>query len=272
MAAKKPSGKLKKVSEEKIKIVQELARKLKNANTILLVSTKGLPSSQFQKIKKNLRGKAEIIVAKKSLVDRSIEGTEKGALQNLKKLIGENIALVISNVEAFELSAWFADNQSPAKAKTGDIAPEDITIEAGPTELLPGPAISELSSVGLKVAVENGKLAIKQGKTLSKKGETINEKTSNVLSKLNILPIKVGFMPVAAYDSKTEKIYESIRINKQEALEELRLSLSKALGLAINIGYTAKETISYFIAKASMEEKAIEKLIEKTQEENKNGN
>src|SRR3989344_5101700 len=191
------------VPESKKQLVAEIVEKIKKNKTLFIASTKGLPSSQFQQIKKNLRGKAEVKVVKKSIVLRAIAQTEKGSLQGIKEKIGSDVALFFSNEDPFVLSSLLADNQGPTKARPGDIAPEDIVIEPGPTDLMPGPAISELSSVGLKVSVENGKLAIKQGKIVAKKGEIIKENVSNVLSKLNIMPMKVGFIPVAAYDSES---------------------------------------------------------------------
>ena len=250
--------------EEKKKLVTELSRKMKSSKTVLIVSTKNLPSSQFHAIKKNLRGKVEIRVAKKSIVLRAIASTEKGAIQNLKHHISADIALFFSDIDTFELSGLLADNQSPTKAKSGEIAPEDISIEPGPTDLIPGPAISELSSVGLKVAVEGGKLAIKQGARVAKKGEAIKDNVAAVLSKLNILPMKVGFIPVAAYDSISDKVYADIKIDKKKTLEELKISIAKALGFAAKIGYLCKETLTYLLAKANTEEKAIENLISKS--------
>jgi ribosomal protein L10 len=247
--------------EGKKKLVDELAMKIKKSNTVLIASTKSLPSSQFHQIKKNLRGKAEIMVAKKSVVLRAIGKVEKGALQNLKEIIGADIALFFSDLDAFELSSLLSDNQSPSKAKPGDIALEDIHIDEGPTELVPGPAISELGAVGLKVAVEGGKLAIKEGVTVVKAGEEINSKVASVLGKLNILPMKVGFLPVAAYDSFADTLYKDIRIDKEAILDSLREAIGKGFGFAVNIEYVSGETVKYFIAKASLEEKALEKFF-----------
>jgi len=251
----------KEIPEYKKKLVERIAEKIKNSKTILIASMKGLPASQFQKISKSLRGKAEVVVAKKSAIERAISKVEKGALQNLKKHLGADIALMFSDIDAFELSGILSESQSPAKAKAGDIAPEDVKVEPGPTELMPGPAISELGAVGLKVAVENGKLSIKQGAVIVKKGETIDEKVASVMTKLNILPMKVGFIPLVAYDSNEEKIYVGIKIDKEEALQELRTAISKSLGFAINVNYICDKTISYFIAKAGMEEKALSEKI-----------
>lgn len=252
------------IPEYKKELVTKLAEKLKKAHTVLVASVKGLPASQFQKIKKSFRGKAEVIVAKRTLVGRAIDKAGKGALENLKEKIGADVVLFLSEIDAFELSGMLSEKQSPTKAKKGDIAPEDITIEAGPTDLLPGPAISELGAVGLKVVVENGKLSIKQGKTVTKAGEEINAKVADVLSKLNITPMKVGFIPVAAYDSGADKTYFDVRIDKKGTLESLREAISKSLGLSIGVGYVVKENIGMFIGRAGREEKAIEGLIGKT--------
>jgi len=251
------------VPEYKKEIVKELVEKIKSHETLLLVSTKGLPSSQYQKIKKGLRGKADVLIAKKSLITRAIDMIEKGALQNLKKEIGANVALFFSNIDAFELSGLLSENQSSAKAKAGDIAPEDIKVEPGLTELIPGPAISELSNVGLKVAVENGKLAIKQGATIVKEGEEINENVAGVMAKLNIEPMKVGFIPLAAYDAKEDKVYVGIKIDKEAALEELREAIGKGFGFAVGVNYTTTETVNFFISKAGLEAKALESLSPK---------
>ena len=262
MAKVKQEKREKPVPEQKIKLVDEIAKKITSSNTIFIASIKGLPASQFQKIKKKMSGKAEVVMAKKSILFRAIDKTGKEKLQELKEIITADTCLMFSKLDAFALASELIDNQSPAKAKIGDIAPEDIHIEAGPTDLIPGPAISELGSVGLKVAVENGKLSIKESRVVVKAGETINAKVAGVLGKLNISPMRVGFIPVGAYDAEDDTIYRNIKIDKAGALDELRTSIGKALGFAVNIGYTVKETISYFISKAAMEEKALEKIYE----------
>lgn len=250
------------VPEEKKQIVAELEEKIKGSKTVLVASISGLPASQFQKIKKKLRDKAEIFVIKKTLLMRAIDNVKKGALNNLKDKIGADVAIFFSDIDSFELSGILTENQGPARAKGGDIAPEDIEVEPGPTELMPGPAISELGAVGLKVAVENGKLAIKQKATLAKEGEEINEKLASVLGKLGIEPMRVGFIPVAAYDSVSDMTYNDIKIDKEGTLIALREAIAKSLNFSVNVGYVNDKTIGYFIAKAGLEGAALEKLTE----------
>lgn len=248
---------VKPVPEEKKKQVSKICEMIKAHPTVLVASTKGLPASQFQKIKKSLRGKAEVVMAKKSILHRAVSASEIGQLQNLKEQIGADIVLMLSDSDPFELSGLLIDSQTPTKAKAGDIALEDIHVEPGPTDLIPGPAISELGSVGLKVSVEEGKLAIKQGATIVHEGEVISEKVAGVMAKLGIMPMKVGFIPVAAYDAKSDKVYVGIKIDKEGALAELRNAIGKAFGFAVNVGYYTSQTVKYFIAKAGLQEKAL---------------
>ena len=253
------------VPEYKIKIVSELADKMKKSRTILIASTRGLPSSQFHEIKKNLRGKAVVRVAKKTAVLRAIDSVGKASLDKIKDNIGADIALFFSELDPFALSGLLADNKSAARAKAGDIAPEDVNVEPGPTNLIPGPAISELSGVGLKVAVEGGKLAIKLPRTIVKAGEAIKENVASVMAKLDIKPMKVGFEPVAAYDKEDDKVYVGIKIDKKKTYEDLKEMIRKALGFAVARGYVTKETVSLFIAKAGREEIAMNNLLNKSQ-------
>ena len=249
------------VPEYKIKIVSELADKIKKSRTVLIASTRGLPSSQFHEIKKNLRGKAAIRVAKKSAVLRAIDSIGKASVDKIKDNIGADIALFFSDLDPFTLSGLLADNKSSAKARAGDIAPEDINVEPGPTNLVPGPAISELSGVGLKVAVEGGKLAIKLPHIIVRAGEIIKENVASVMAKLDIKPMKVGFEPIAAYDKEDDKVYVGIKIDKNKAYEELKEMIAKALGFAVSRGYATKETVSFFIAKAGREEIALTDFV-----------
>ena len=78
------------VSEEKKKAVKKLSEEILKSKTVMVASIKSLPSSQFQKIRKNLRGKAKVSVAKKKMTIRAIDECKKGTLMNLKPYITEN--------------------------------------------------------------------------------------------------------------------------------------------------------------------------------------
>jgi len=240
--------------------VKTLAEDMKNAKTLMVVSIRNLPSAQLQKIKKQLREKAIVKVIKKNILLRAIDAAGVSEMMDLKEHIESDCALAISSDDAFELAAWLTENRNPIAAKIGQEATDDITVEPGPTDLMPGPDISILGSVGLKVSVEEGKIAIKEAHTILKKGEVVNENLASVLLKLDIKPFMIGLNPTVIYDGEAKEIYVGVKIDKEEALNNLLIAQSKGLGLAQSLKLVTKDTIGYLLAKANAEAMALEKL------------
>jgi len=264
MAGKKSTH----VSEEKKNIVIELSDLIKNKKTILIASIKNIPSSQFQEIVKKLRGKAIVKVPKKNLVFRALDSSGNEAVKKLKEQIKESMAILFSDLDSFELAAELISNKSPTKAKAGQEAPLDIEISAGPTDLVPGPAISELGALGIKIQIEKGKITIKEPRMIAKKGEKISSGAADIMNKLNIKPFSVGFIPLSTFDTKEGKLYLEIKVDREETIRELKTAFGKALGFAVEIGYPTKETITFLLGKAVRHGKVLEGLMkeEKTDE------
>lgn len=259
------AGKKAHISKEKIQAVTKLAGEIAKANTIMLVSIKNLPSNQLQKMKKNLREKAEIQIAKKSMLMRAIDETAINGLEKMKEHIKEDCALLLSQDDAFNLAGWFAENKNPIVAKEGQIAENDIIIEEGPTELVPGPVISELGALGLQIMVDDGKITIKKSKVAIKKGDKVSGAASSIFQKLGIKPFMIGISPIAFFDKQSGKIYVDIKIDKKKTLADLINSKVRALGFSISVGYPSKDNISMLLGKANSQASALIKLNTQTQ-------
>ena len=255
------------IPEKKLNEVKELSELLKNQKTILIASIKNLPASQFQEISKKLRGKAIIKVSKKNLIFRAIENLKDSNLEKIKKCIKESSVILFSDVDSFELAGDLIENKSPAKAKANQEAPEDIEIQEGPTDLISGPVISEFGALGIPIQINNGKIVIKSSKIIVKKGEKISENAASIMGKLDMKPFSIGFIPLSAFDTKEKKLYLEININKEEAVKEIKESFNKSLSFAVEIGYFSNDTIGFMIGKASIHEKALEKLVKEKSEE-----
>ncbi len=253
----------------KLQQVKKLAELIDNNKTIMFASIKGLPTKQFQKIKKSLEKEVVFIVAKKNITTRAIETSKKQNIHQLKDHIKEDNAILISQMDAFDLAERLAESKGPVKAKVGQIADMEINIEPGPTELMAGPVVSELGALGIKIEIKSGKIEIKEPKTIVKKGQAISEAATNIMGKLNILPFSVGFIPLVAYDSQSNKIYTSLVIDKKETLIQMKNYFAKARAFAVSLGYISKDTIVFLLAKAASHERALNNLINIPQTENK---
>ena len=264
----------KQVPEHKKKKLEEIADLIKKNNTVMIALIENLSSVQFQKLKKFLSDKATIRVVKKTLLLRALEKSKesKKGIELLEKSLAKNFAVIFSNQNPFELAAIFSENKNKAYAKAGYVAKEDIIIPAGPTDLPAGPVISELSKAHIKASIDGGKIVIKEKSVVVKKGEEVSEDAARVLSTLEITPITISILPIAAYDSKEQKVYENIKVDKTETIAQLEAISRNAFNFALNLEYISGETITFLLMKASshfnsLQSKVVEKPGKEEQEE-----
>ncbi len=255
------------IPERKINAVKELSELIKNKNTILIASIKNLPASQFQEISKKLRGKAIVKVPKKNLIFRAIDESGNKEAEKIKEQINDSVAVLFSDLDSFDLAGELLKSKTPAKAKAGQEAPFDVGVEAGPTDLVPGPAISELGALGIQIQIEGGKINIKEAKIIAKEGSKISQGTSDIMAKLDIKPFSIGFIPLAGFDTKTGILYLEIKIDKEEIIEELKTAYGKALPFAMEIGYVCVDTAKLMVQKAGSQEKRLIRVISGEAEE-----
>ena len=239
------------VPKKKVEAVKELTDLIKSSRTVLLADVSSIPGSQYQAIVKKLRGKAIVKVPKKNLMIRALENSGKPVAKELEEKIDGSIAVLFSDLDSYDLARELLKNKSPSKAKPGQISPKDLEIPAGPTDLTPGPAISELGALGIQIMIQGGKIEIKAPKVVAKSGEAISQGAADMLSKLNILPFTIGFTPVSAYDAEDNLVYVNIKINEEEAVSSLLEAYSRALPFAVEIGYNSKETVPFRLQKAA---------------------
>ncbi len=247
------------VKEEKIKEVEELKKLMDDHSVIGLLDMHKLPSRQFQMMKKKLGETTVLKMSKKSLLILAMKGLNKNGIGEFEKLVPQQPALILSKTEPFKFYKMIGALKSSAFAKEGDITPRDIIVEAGPTSLPPGPAISELTKVGIPAGVEEGRIVVKKTATVAKKGDTISKPLAATLRKLKIEPIEIGLNVVAFYENGT--VYPKDVLNLVNIYpEQLKHAISQALNLSISICYPTSGNIKYLLTKAYAHARALENL------------
>lgn len=241
------------VSEKKKLAVEQLKSEFKKYPVIGIVDMYKLPAKQLQEIKDSLRGRAVIRMAKKSAIKLAIEGAGISGLSSLEKEIRNLPALLLSDVDPFELARVIDSSKSSVAAKAGDIATKEIVIKAGPTSLKPGPVIGELQRIKLPAGVDGDKITIKKDTVVVKEGEQISKPVADVLMKLGIEPLEISLNLVAVYDRGT--IYgKSILFIPREKYESDMINAYRcAFSLALNIGHMTEATLPILLAKAYRE-------------------
>lgn len=249
------------IPQRKIKAVEELTNLIKESRTILIADVDSIPGAQYQAVCKKIRGKAVVKVPKKNLFKRALEAAGKKVAEGLMEKMNGAVAVLFSDLDSYDLAGDLLKSKSPAKAKAGQVAPADIEIPAGPTELTPGPAISELGALGIQIMIKGGKIEIKDPKVVAEEGKEISQGAADMLGKLGILPFTIGFSPRSAYDSNSDMIYSEIKIDTEEAKESLLEAYSRALPFAVEIGYYSADTTPLMVQKAAAYEKKMIRVI-----------
>ena len=237
------------VREEKVAKAEELKNSIEQSPVVGLIDMFKLPSRQLQEIKKKIRGIGTIKMTKKSLLEIAIKNSTRQNMKELADIIPQQPAIILTNVDPFKFYSTVDKMRSHTFAKEGDISQGDINVSAGPTNILPGPAIGELSKAGIPVGVEEGKIAVKKDSTVAKKGDVISKQLAAALRKLGIEPMEVGLKIVAIYDNGI--IYKADALSLVNIYpERLKEAYNNAMNLSINISYPTKENIKFLLAKA----------------------
>lgn len=254
--------------EEKKKIIDDLLTNIKGAKSIAIVGIQGVPAKQFQSIRRNLRGKARIKVAKKTLLKKALDQSNLQNIGDLEKHSEGPIAIIFSNESSFKLFREIQGSRMRAPARGGETAQEDILVPAKATNLKPGPVVGELQKAGIPAAIDQGKVVIKKDTLLVKKGEKISREKALALAKLEILPLEIGLDFRAAWEDGIVFNREVLSVPPEEQIEQMRLGYINALSLAVAIQYPTKESLPILLSKAYNNAKSLSIAIEYPNKEN----
>lgn len=240
-----------KTVKAKIQKVEEVKADLKKYKTLVVIDLRKLSDSLFQSLRKKIRDKGgKVLVLKKPVIQRVLESDKK-----LTALSGETnkpVALILTNDSPFAINKFFKENKKRRAAKTGEIAPFDIVVPEGETDLPPGPALSELKGAGINVQIKGGKIVVSKESVVAKSGETLNDLKTKALQKLNVKPFEISVRLIAGYDQ--HYIYSAELLNIDDTLHAaLGSSLNDAFNLSINAKYPTKQNVEILLRDAYMQ-------------------
>src|SRR3989442_14294494 len=151
-----------KVAEWKKEALVELQALLEKYPVIAPADLTKVRSSQIHELRKRLRDRVTMIVAKNNLLRKSVELSDHkdGKLgEFVKDLTGSNI-LLFSELNPYALIILLDKSKVRVPAKARDIATGEIMIPAGNTGLPPGPVISGFGEINIKTKIEGGSICV----------------------------------------------------------------------------------------------------------------
>lgn len=247
------------VAAWKKEIYGDLVQLLEKYSVVAVADLQKVRSSQIQEIRKKLRGKANLIVAKNSIL-RKASDSMASKRENVNKfsdgLTGSKV-LIFTQMNPFELIVFLNKNKVRVPAKGGDIATSEIVVPAGNTGLQPGPVISEFNEAKVQTRIESGSIFIAKDTIVAGKGDVISTKTASLLSKLGMKPMEAGLSLSYAYDNGMVLGPNDLAFDLDQMKTDFAAAARLAFGLAVDANIVLPETAPAIISKAYRQAVAI---------------
>ncbi len=243
----------------KKEIFDDLLKLLKKYSVVAVADLQKVRSSQIQEIRKKLRGKADLIVAKNTILRKACEkiASEKKDISKFADSLTGSRVLIFTQMDPFELIIFLSKNKVRVPAKGGDIATSDITIPAGNTGLQPGPVISEFNEAKVQTRIESGSIFVAKDTVVVRKGDNVPTKTASLLSKLGMKPMEAGLSLTYAYDNGSVLGPNELDFDLDQMKSDFSSAARLAFTVAVDANIMLPETAPVIISKAYRQAVAI---------------
>jgi len=243
----------------KKEIFGDLIELLEKYSVVAVADLQKVRSSQIQEIRKKLRGKAELIVAKNTILLKAAESiaSKKGNIDKFASGLTGSKVLIFTQMNPFELTIFLGKNKVRVPAKGGDIATSEIVVPAGNTGLQPGPVISEFNEAKVQTRIEGGSIFVAKDSVVARKGDVISTKTASLISKLGMKPMEAGLALSYAYDNGLVFGPNDLAFDLDQMKNEFASAARLAFGVAVEAGIMLPETAPVIISKAYRQAVAV---------------
>lgn len=239
--------------ERKTEYFTRMKELLATFNKCFIVEVDNVGSNQLQRTRIGLRGKAEILMGKNTMMRKIIKefveenpGTD---VVKLEPLIRGNIGFVFTNGDLGEVREVLESNVRPAPARVGSIAPIAVVVPKGPTGCDPGQtAFFQTLQIGTKIT--KGQIEIVNDVPLIQVGDKVTASQAALLQKLNIEPFSYGLVLKTVYDNGSVFSAKVLDVTEDVLAAKFADALAKVASLSLAIGYPTQASIPHSIANA----------------------
>lgn len=218
-----------------------------------VVDVDNVSSKQIQKTRIGLRGLAEILMGKNTMMRKIIReyaessGNEKiGVLENLCK---GNIGFIFTNGDLAAVRKTVEANVRPAPARIGSIAPSDVIVPAGPTGCDPGQT-AFFQTLQIPTKITKGQIEMTGATHLIKAGDKVGASQAALLTKLNISPFTYGFALKTVYDNGATFDAKVLDITNEVLASKFSEAVKMIASLSLVCNFPTQASVPHSIANA----------------------
>jgi len=225
--------------EKKSEYFEKLHKLLQEYSRILIVLCDNIGSAHMQRIRRELRGQAVLLMGKNTMIRKVIRThlDSNPQWETILPWITGNIGLVFTNdPDLKKIRDICLATKVPAAAKAGIKAPADVVIPKGVTTLEPTKT-SFLQALNIASKINKGTIEILQDVHLIKKGEKVGSSESTLLQMLDIRPFEYGLQMIAVYDEGATADASIIDMSDDVILSKLSIGIGNVASLSLGLHF-----------------------------------
>lgn len=239
--------------ERKTEYFIRMKELLTTYNKCFIVEVDNVGSNQMQKTRHALRGSAEILMGKNTMMRKVIgdyveenPGSPVGVLKNICR---GNVGFVFTNGDLGEVRMGLEANVRPAPARVGAVAPIDVVVPKGPTGCDPGQT-AFFQTLQIATKITKGQIEMVNDTPLIEAGEKVTASQAALLQKLNIEPFTYGLILKSVYDNGSLFDAKVLDITDDVLESKFVQALNSIAALSLALNYPTQASVPHSIANA----------------------
>jgi len=248
------------ITDAKREYEEKMNKFLTKYSKIIFCRMDNVRSQQVHDVRKELRGKAELLMGKKTLQAKIVANRAersdasdndrlfKTKCEELNLLTGNN-ALLFTNAEVADIVDVLNRHRVQAPARVGAIAPCDVVVLAGNTGMEPT-ATSFFQALNIPTKIAKGTVEIVSDKKVLSVGDKVDNSTAALLQKLKISPFYYQLEVQCLWDRGVVFQKADLAINDAAIEKYLLEGISNVTAISLGAGIPTATTFGFIVADA----------------------
>lgn len=240
-------------AERKAEYFDTFKNLLSTYSKLFIVEIDNVGSKQLQDTRKTLRGKAEVLMGKNTMMRKClkeyVEENPESPVEQLIECCRGNVGFVFTNGDLGEIRETLEANTRPAPAKVGAIAPNDVIVPKGPTGCDPGQT-GFFQTLQIATKITRGQIEMVNDTHLITAGDKVTASQAALLQKLDICPFSYGMILKSVYDNGSLFDAKVLEITDDVLAGQFCEALSILASISLAAGYPTQASVPHSLVNA----------------------
>jgi large subunit ribosomal protein LP0 len=236
------------ISDKKVEYFNKLHQLLDEYKSIFLVGVDNVSSQQMHEVRKELRGRAVVVMGKNTMVRRAFRGfiNDFPEIERILPFVKGNVGFVFTNEDLKTIREVIVSNRVAAPARAGAVAPKDVWVPAGNTGMEPGKT-SFFQALGVPTKIARGTIEIVSDVLVVQTGSKVGPSEATLLNMLNISPFTYGLTVEQVYDNGQVFAPSILDITDDELTGHFLAAIKTITTVSLAAGYPTLPAVGHSI-------------------------